>query len=299
MTSSPPAAPVPAPSPSVAPDTGAPGEHRAAPRRRARLRAYVELARRAAQRSATYRAATAAGIFTNTVFALLNAAVLVAVMRSRGEVNGFGSRDALTFVFCAQGLLMVSGAMGGTELADRITSGDVVVDLYRPLDLQWTWLADAVGRSAFYVVFRGVPPVLVGSLLFDLALPSSPGRWAVFAVSVVLAVVIGFAYRFLLQSMAFWLLDVRGPNQIGWMVAQFLAGMVVPVFLFPEPLRSIALALPFVGMVELPAEIFVGKHPGVDVLSVLAHQAVWAVVLLVAGRIVLRRAVRKVVVQGG
>jgi ABC-type uncharacterized transport system permease subunit len=43
-------------------------------------RPYWEVARRSYRRFSTYRVATAAGIFTNTVFAFLKAYVLIAVI---------------------------------------------------------------------------------------------------------------------------------------------------------------------------------------------------------------------------
>jgi ABC-2 type transport system permease protein len=45
--------------------------------------------------------------------------------------------------------------------------------------------------------------------------------------------------------------------------------------------------------------VFLGRHVGWDLLGVYALQAAWLVALALAGRLVLVRAVRKVVVQGG
>jgi ABC-2 type transport system permease protein len=52
-------------------------------------------------------------------------------------------------------------------------------------------------------------------------------------------------------------------------------------------------------MAQLPVEVFLGKHPGIELAGVLAVQLFWAAVLLGAGRLLLRAAMRKVVVQGG
>jgi ABC-2 type transport system permease protein len=51
--------------------------------------------------------------------------------------------------------------------------------------------------------------------------------------------------------------------------------------------------------VALPVEVFLGKHPGADVLPVFGVQLLWMAVLVLIGRAVLSRAVTKVVVQGG
>lgn len=264
------------------------------------MRLYWEVARTTARRMSTYRSATFAGIFTNTVFGLIHAYVLLAVFRERPAIGGFDAVDAVTFAFVTQGLLMVVGIFGSdTELANRIRTGEVALDLCRPYDYQAWWAAVAYGKASFYAWARGVFPLLVGAVVFTLRLPSEPSVWPAFALSVVLAVGVAFGWSFLLQLTAFWILDVRGPNQIGWFTAQFLAGMVVPLVLFPDGIERWVRALPFAGMLQLPVEVFLGKHAGLDLALVYAHQLVWLVVLLAAGRLVLARAVRRVVVHGG
>jgi ABC-2 type transport system permease protein len=258
-----------------------------------------EVATRAYRRQSTYRGATFAGVFTNTVFGFILAYVLLAVYQERSDIGGFTSVDAVTFTFVMQGMLMVVGFFGSTELADRIRTGDVVSDLYRPVDFQAYWLSDNYGRAFFYAIFRGIPPFLVGSLVFDLRLPGSLGVWLAFFVSVVIAVAVAFGWGFLLQLSAFWLLDVRGPNQLGWLTAQFFAGVFVPVVFFPAWLGAIANATPFPSMAQLPVEVFLGKHRGFELAGVYAVQLLWATILLGGGRLVLRSAMRKVVVQGG
>src|SRR6478672_10297460 len=100
------------------------------------MRWMWEVAKRAYRRQATYRGATFAGVFTNTVFGFILAYVLLAVLRQRPLVGGFSAEDAVTFTFVMQGMLMVIGVFGSTSIADRIRTGDVVSDLYRPVDFQ-------------------------------------------------------------------------------------------------------------------------------------------------------------------
>lgn len=263
------------------------------------MRLYLEVARRTYRRIATYRGATVAGVFTNTVFGFLLAYVLLAVYRERSEVGGFDATDAVTFTFVVQGLLMVLGLFSDTEIADRITTGDVIVDLQRPYDHQAWWAGVSYGKAAYYAVFRGVPPFVAGALVFDLRLPSAPDAVA-FVVSLVLAVGIAFGWRYLLQLSAFWLLDVRGANQLGWLAAQFLSGAFLPLVFFPDALESVARALPFAAMVQMPVEVWLGKHDGIGgLVALLALQVLWIAVLAAAGRVVLSVAMRRVVVQGG
>jgi ABC-2 type transport system permease protein len=265
------------------------------------VRVYVEVARRAFARQATYRVATAAGVFTNTVFAFLMAYVLLAVYGDRPVINGFGAADAVTFTFVAQGLFSVVALLAGSgEQSSRIKTGAVAVDLYRPVDYQGYWAAMSAGEAAYSLVFRGIPPVVIGVLLFDgVRLPPGPQAAVGFAASVVLALAASASFRFVLESLAFWLLDARGPAQIVHTVAGFLSGSFVPTFLFPPALLAANRFLPFEAMLQWPIEVYLGARTGAGLAATLAAQAAWAVALAAGARLVLRRAVRKVVVQGG
>jgi ABC-2 type transport system permease protein len=174
-----------------------------------------------------------------------------------------------------------------------------VSDLYRPIDFQSYWCAVGSGRAAYYLIFRGIPPFLIGALAFDVRLPDSGWTWAAFLVSVALASTAAFCFRFLLQLSAFWILDARGPSQLGALVGGFLSGTMVPLVLFPDKVLTVVRALPFASMVQLPIEVFLDKHHGFDLLGVLALQCFWVAALWLLAMAVVRRAVHKVVVQGG
>ncbi|MGI9615813.1 MAG: ABC transporter permease [Acidimicrobiales bacterium] len=264
------------------------------------IRLGWEIARRSFRQISTYRVATVSGVFVNTVFAYLRASILIFVASTAGgSVKGLTGEELVTFAFVSQGFLMTVGAFGDSALAARIRSGDVVIDLYRPADLQVWWLAEWLGRSAFQVLARGIPPVLLGAIAFDLRWPAPLWHWLPFVVSIVLASVVGFAIRFCSNLSAFWLLDNRGVEQMVTMAISFFAGVILPISLFPGWLETVARALPFASMIQLPTELYLGLHDGPAIASILAQQLFWAVALLFAGRALLAAATRRVVIQGG
>jgi ABC-2 type transport system permease protein len=257
-----------------------------------------EIAKRGWRRYAAYPWATAAGVFTNTVFGFIQAYILLAVFRHRHDVGGYDARDAVTYVWLAQALLMTVYIFGWQELALRIRDGSIATDLARPLDPQRYWLAFDLGRAPYHLLFRGVLPFVVGALVFRLDYPT-PLRLAAFVVSVALAVVVSFGFRFLYNSAAFWLVDVRGVVTVAITTVIFFSGMVLPIAFFPSWLRTVAHSLPFASILQTPIDVWLGKYSGASLLGVLALQVVWAVVLLALGRVALRAGSRMLVVQGG
>lgn len=260
---------------------------------------WWEVARRGFARYATYRWATFAGVFTNTVFGFMRAYVLLTLFEHASRVGGYDASDALTYSFVSQGLIMPLYLWGWYEISDTVYSGQVATDLYRPFDYQLYWLSLDLGRAVYHAILRGVPPFIVGAFAFELRLPEDPLTWAAFAVAVLLAVCVSFSMRFIVNLTAFWLIDIRGVQTLAASFWTVLSGFIMPLAMFPDAFRDLLRVLPFAGMVEVPMDVFLERARGVDVLGHLAFQAAWAVVLLGLGRVVLTRATRKLVIQGG
>lgn len=266
------------------------------------MRTYAAIAWRSFRRYSTYRIATAAGVFTNTIFGVILAFTYLALWHARPGVGGYDASEALTYVWLGQGLLATCAIFGGgvqDELAERVRSGDIAIDLYRPVDLQGWWLATDLGRAAFHLLARGVPPMVFAAFAFDLRWPENPVTWLAFFVSVLLGVIVSFAIRFLVALTGFWLLDSRGVEILSGTLAMFLSGMLLPLTVFPGQLARVAQLLPWASLLQVPNDIFLDTRSGTDVLAALGFQAFWAFVLLLAGRLVMALAARKVVVQGG
>ncbi|MCZ0979757.1 ABC-2 family transporter protein [Streptomyces diastatochromogenes] len=267
------------------------------------MRLYATVAAGGFRRFATYRVATAAGVFTNSVFGFVLSATYIALWDQRPRLGGYSMDDALAYVWIGQALITVCGLMGGgfeDELIERIRTGDIAVDLYRPADLQAWWFSDNAGRSAYQLLGRGVAPMAVGALVFHFTLPPDPGTWLAFLLAVALGSTVGFALWYLVAMSAFWLLDGQGVAQVAWLSGLFFSGMLLPLNVFPGALGDLARMLPWASLLQVPADVYLGRYePGWDLAGAYAFQGFWALVLLGAGRAAQAAATRKVVVQGG
>lgn len=262
---------------------------------------YAAVAWRSFRRYATYRAATLAGVFTNTIFGFILAFTYLALWSARPHLGGYDADQALLYVWLGQSLMVTSAIFGGgfqDDFAARIRTGDIAVDLYRPVDLQSWWLAHDLGRAGFQLLGRGLVPTAVGAVAFGLRLPTDPLLWMAFFVAVLLGVIVSFGIRYLVVLLGFWLLDARGVQQLAGIFGMFFSGMLLPLPVFPGALGDVAQQLPWSCLLQVPADILLGRHES-DLLQALGFQVVWAVVLLLGGRALGAVATRKVVVQGG
>jgi len=266
------------------------------------VRLYLAVARSSFRRFSTYRWATVTGVFVNSVFGIIRSFVLLAVWAHNPNIGGYDAVDAVTYCWLTQSLIMTTGIFGGgyvDELAERLRSGDIVVDLYRPTDLQAWWLASELGRASFGFLARGVPPTIIGALLFHLRFPGSIWIGLLFLVSAFIGVVVGFAIRFVVNLAAFWLVDSRGITFLVNTAGMFLSGFILPLAMFPERLGDVARALPWASMIQTPVDVFLGQVHGWALAASFGRSIGWALGLLLLGRAILRVATRRLVVQGG
>jgi ABC-2 type transport system permease protein len=258
------------------------------------------LVRAGFQRSARYRGAMLGGAFTNSVFGLLRASIVSATITSAGgSLGGYAVASGVTYAWVTQALIAPLQLFGWTELSHRVRSGDIAVDYARPVDLQVQYAAADVGRAAAVAVPRAVPPLAIGAVTFGLALPAQVLPYLEGTVSAVLALMISFGCRYLVNLLAFWLLEVRGVIGLYVTTSNVLCGLVVPVHWFPGWLATVAAATPFPSMVQAPVDLFTGRVTGAAAAGVLAVQVAWCAGLLAAGQAVQRLGARTLVVQGG
>jgi ABC-2 type transport system permease protein len=264
------------------------------------VRVLAALAGAEFRRYATYRQATVAGAFTNTVFGFVRCYTLLSVAAVTGQLAGYEPAQLVTFVWVGQGLLAVVNNWGQQELAERVRSGQVVSDLLRPVDLMAACVAADSGRAAHAMVTRFVVPVVAGLCFFDFFLPAHAWTYALFAVSVVLGVLVCSVCRHLVALTAFWLLDVRGVQMV-WVVASGAgSGLYFPVTVLPDWLVVVLwVGTPFPSLLQAPLDVLVERGGTGHAAALLAGQLAWTAVLVVAARSVQRRALRRLVIQGG
>jgi ABC-2 type transport system permease protein len=264
------------------------------------VRTYVELAKAEFRRYSTYRSATLAGIFTNSVFGFIRLGVLLAAIAAAGgTLGGYGPQEASTYVWLGQAFLAPVAMYAWSDLADRVRTGEIAVDLARPLDLQLSWWVRDLGRAAFALPTRGLAPVLVGALTVGVALSETWTSYPLGLVSLLLGVSVSFLCRYGMNLVAFWTLDVKGFLNLYILVLGLLSGFYLPVHVFPGWLQAVAFASPFPAMFQAPIDVMSGRVVGPAAWQVIAGQAGWVIGLIVLTRVVLWRATKRLVVQGG
>lgn len=183
------------------------------------------------------------------------------------------------------------------EIQRRIDEGQVAVDMVRPVGFVGQMLAINFGNAAgrwlgLVIVIPGL--MLIGSL----TLPAM-GMLVLFLISFVLGLIVSTLISLLVGLSGFWLINISGMRAMVFLVGNFLAGSMVPLWFMPGPLRILVEWLPFQAITFLPASIYIGEAQGQEVTQALGIQLLWVILLAATSAWTWHRAQRRLVVQGG
>lgn len=185
------------------------------------------------------------------------------------------------------------------RVGGSIRSGNIVFDLLRPTDYQAMQFSEVLGLYVTEMALINLPAYLFALVVFGISPPASPVAAAGFALALVGAFLLAFSLDFLLSIIAFWTFSAGGIIYGKKALLDLLAGSIVPLTLFPDWLRAVALFLPFQGLGYTPIAIYLGQISGAAIWWSLLVQVGWAAVLILLIRLVWLRALRRLVVQGG
>lgn len=271
-----------------------------------RLAPYLWLMRLTFLKLMAYRMRYVTGIATYGIFVGGQYAIWQAVFAAKG----LASTDALggltlpqLATYLAVGYIARSAYFTNTdsEIAARFQSGDVTLDLLKPLSFHGQWLAQAAGETAFRLLFFAAPMALVLVPLFGVQAPSGDGWWQ-FPVLFVLAFIINAELNLMAGTASFWLEDVSGLLSLKRNLIMLLSGLMVPLHYLGDWLGALTSILPFALLSYFPTMAYVGQlgaagHP--TFLHVALLGFTWFVILRSSNIALWRLAQRRLEVQGG
>lgn len=263
------------------------------------MRTFFEISKRAFRLQMSYRAATIAGLLTNFFFGWLRAIVMIALYNGREEMLGIGLPEIVTYTAVTQAIISFLSIFRWFEVSNTVYSGEIGADLLKPMDYTLYWMARDFGRAAAALLTRGLPILLAYSFFFKIVFPQSPSHWAALLIVLVLAWLVSFGWRYLVNLPAFWVPNALGITRFFFVAALFFSGFMMPLRFFPAWVQNLAQWTPFPSTINAIIEVYLGLSLSTDLLKLIVTQLAWIVILLVAGQLVLKAGIKRLVVLGG
>jgi ABC-2 type transport system permease protein len=202
------------------------------------------------------------------------------------------------FIMIARAFGSMPGLASG--IASDIRDGELRKYLLQPVDYLAYSLTTRAAHKLVYFLMAAVPYSIVFYLCRDY-LPGAPGLyhlgWCV--LSLCLAFMIGFGINCLIGLLGFWFLEVASIMSLFMGAQYFLSGHMFPLSLLPDWIQPIVTALPFAYETYFPTLILLQKVDNAEILRIVTVQFVWVVLLLMAGRWLWARGLRRYAAFGG
>jgi ABC-2 type transport system permease protein len=237
--------------------------------------------------------------FVQMIAVVIFVAFWRAVFASTETVGGLTLDQTLNYILLAQ---LIGGASMNTDLlydfGMGLREGQIAAALLRPLDYQGAMYVQSIANVGLNLLLKA-PLALFIWLVYGLQLPSEPLIWLAFAFTMLLGHAVMFGFDWIIGCAAFHSTEIWGLSVVRFSLALFFSGALIPLDMMPDWLRTIATVLPFSQAVYLPVSLLSGITPLSAMPRIWLMQAVALVGLLVLSRIIFRRALRVITVQGG
>jgi len=257
-----------------------------------------------------YRAAAIAGFATQLWWGAIKVMVFAAFYASAPAVAASAPitlSQAITYIWLGQAFLAMLPWSADPEVGLAVRSGGVGYDRLRPVDTYGYWYARSAGwmlaratpRALLMFAAAGIAFPLLGLEAWSWRPPAVGAAFALFLVSMGLAVALAAAVTMLANVVVAATLNERGVNTVILPVVLTFSGSILPLALFPDPLRWTLRAQPFAGLVDIPYSLYFGGLVGREAWICLGLQAFWTVALIALGRWSLEATMARLQMQGG
>jgi ABC-2 type transport system permease protein len=262
-----------------------------------RIAPYLEFAKKAFAREATYRMEVFTNVGSLLVRLYLMKMVWLALYAQNAAPAGVPLHAIITYTTIALLMSLVLEIDGTRMIRDRVREGSIATDLMKPINLPLYFFSDGFGQTMLHALLI-VPSLLLALFIVHIDVPP-PLTFLAFAFSFALGYIVNFLLNFLMNTIAFWTLETFAIQLIVRWVSDVLGGQIVPLIFFPGFLQKIVLALPFAAIYSTPLLIYTGTIPPSAYLAAFATQLAWGTAFAILCTFVWRGALKRVVVQGG
>jgi ABC-2 type transport system permease protein len=260
---------------------------------------YRSIAKITMQNTMAYRFNYVISLIASFIFILSMFYLWKSIYAGRTELASFTWGEMKTYLFITFLSNTLISWYSETRISRKILDGSVAMDLLKPIDFQKARLAETFGSSLVEGWIGALMVTIFIVLYAGILIPENVLTGILFVISLIVSLAIKFGVVYIFSLLCFWTTSAVG---IAWSraaITNLLSGALVPLTFFPAWLESIAYALPFQGIVYVPASIYLGKVQGAEAIQMLSLQLFWVVVLWMIGKLMWNWAVRQVTIHGG
>lgn len=224
--------------------------------------------------------------------------IWLAIYQNGNQILGMSFEQVTTYYILVVSLDPII-SWGINEIMGRaISEGEILRELLNPISYFSYYFGIRIGE----LIESGIVSILtfaICSILFGVMLPAGILNLIFFMIVVFLAVVTVYFFELIIGMMAFYTNAIWGAEILKRAVLSIFSGMIAPITLFPDLLQKIANFLPFKDCIYTPISIYFGKLNNIEIVQVVLKQCIWITIFYIIAKILFKKAVKNITVNGG
>ncbi|MDD6038684.1 MAG: ABC-2 family transporter protein [bacterium] len=263
------------------------------------IQAYIQVYRTRLIRSFHYKFEVYGNVLMQAIIMLAGTFFWRALFGSATKVQGVTVDMMLTYTVVSSMISILLTTNVERRITQSVMKGTIAIDMMRPINIFGTFLAEDLAGVTGLIFQNLIPVFVIGSLVAGLPKPASLASFWWFLLSLFMGFWINWLLAAVFGMIAFWAIDMDALIQVKKHLIRLLSGSIIPLWFFPDWLRSVLEYLPFAYLYQLPLNIYIGKYTTETLVKGLEVQLLWFVLLAVLFLFLQKRVTGKVMVQGG
>lgn len=254
-----------------------------------------------------YKVAALAGIATQFAWGFMYIMLYTTFLNnsSINTLNTISSTQIVTYIWLQQAFFVLFGFWNvDKEIFDNITTGNLAYELTKPIDLYNIWFIKTLSFKLSKVALRALPILLICSIPllgeFTMAAPVSFLAGFYFLITLCFSTILIISYILLIYVITIKAISPMGVRLSFCLFADFFSGALIPIPLMPDMVQKIIKFTPFYYIQNIPFNIYNGYiHGNLEIIKIIGIQIFWIIVLILLGKLLMHKSLKKVVIQGG
>lgn len=184
-------------------------------------------------------------------------------------------------------------------VGEKVRTGNIIFEITRPIHFIKILLYEIFGKIFAQFISTFLPLLLLSIFIFKLEVPNNFSIWLTFSLSFLLGLIIAFQIDFIFSILSFWTTGIHGILLAKQSLVSLLSGAMLPLWVFPDFINKILFYSPFPSIVYNPLSIIVNDISMRDIWLILSMQFFWIMILSFLSMLLYKRAVNKLILQGG
>jgi ABC-2 type transport system permease protein len=248
--------------------------------------------------SSVFRSSYYFGLINSIISVFITVSIWKALYGGYESVNGITFSATVTNIVFS---MLLSTAFGFNDfaIAGNVHSGQIAVDLLRPMSISLSNLFTAVGNSLFKLAAHFIPTLIFSVIFFKPLPPQSVLSLTLAVCSAILGFCLLYCISYIVSVTSFWITNVWSLSTLKNVIIGIFAGTMLPIWFMPAGLQNALRYTPFDVIYFAPVKLYLGQIKFNEILFSFGKQVLWLGIFMLIGAVMWQKGVKKITIAGG